>query len=62
MYVRLLLYLLRRSVTRYIPTLLMWLIYYYRVWQEDDPYHKCKEDWEEMLMIPYEEMDWRVLK
>lgn len=30
MYVRLLLFLLRRSVFRYIPVISMWLVYFYR--------------------------------
>lgn len=30
MYVRLLLYLLRRAVFRYIPLFAMWLVYFYR--------------------------------
>lgn len=62
MYVRLLLFLLRRSVFRYIPVISMWLIYFYRSWQEEDPRNEWVEDWEEVLMIPYDEMDWRVIK
>ena len=62
MYVRLLLFLLRRSVFRYIPVISMWLVYFYRSWQEEDPRNEWIEDWEEVLMIPYDEMDWRVIK
>ena len=62
MYVRLLLFLLRRSVFRYIPVISMWLVYFYRSWQEEDPCNEWIEDWEEVLMIPYDEMDWRVIK
>jgi hypothetical protein len=40
----------------------MWLIYFYRSWQEEDPRNEWEEDWEEVLMIPYDEMDWRVIK
>lgn len=44
LYVRLIIYLLRRAVFFDIPVLSMWLVYYYRVWQEDTAYLDCEED------------------
>lgn len=53
MYVKLIIYLLRKAFFRYIPTISMWLIYYYRPWREEDH----RPDWWQDLLWDFESLE-----